>query len=102
MMNVRCTTTHKGSSIWPRPLPLTGRGWAKASVLGELVAAGFSVPPGLVVTAGGAGHWSWEIAEAAARRLEAQRFAVRSSAATEDLSDASYALPMRDVLERPS
>jgi phosphohistidine swiveling domain-containing protein len=64
----------------------------KAAVLGELSAAGFPVPPGIVVTAaalddpglgaelhGGAG------------RLGGDRFAVRSSAAAEDLPDASYA-----------
>ena len=64
----------------------------KAGVLGELVAAGFSVPPGLVVTAEALDIDGWERSlEAAARRLGAQRFAVRSSAAAEDLPDASYA-----------
>jgi rifampicin phosphotransferase len=64
----------------------------KASVLGELVAAGFSVPPGLVVTAAAVDIDGWEGSlEAAARSLGAQRFAVRSSGAAEDLPDASYA-----------
>ena len=63
----------------------------KAGVLGELVAAGFAVPPGLVVTADALDIDGWEILEAAARRLGAQRFAVRSSGAAEDLPDASYA-----------
>ena len=64
----------------------------KARVLGELVAAGFAVPPGLVVPAAAVDIVGWERSlEAAARRLEAQRFAVRSSAAAEDLPDASYA-----------
>jgi hypothetical protein len=64
----------------------------KAGVLGKLVAAGFSVPPGLVVTAEALDIDGWERSlEAAARRLGAQRFAVRSSAAAEDLPDASYA-----------
>ena len=101
MMNVRCTTTSR-SSIWPRPLPLTGRGWAEGRVLGELVAAGFSVPPGLVVTAEALDIAGGRSSEAAARRLEAQRFAVRSSAATEDLSDASYAGLYETQPERPS
>ena len=64
----------------------------KAGVLGELVAAGFPVPPGLVVTAGALNIDGWERSlEAAARSLEATRLAVRSSAAAEDLPDASYA-----------
>jgi phosphohistidine swiveling domain-containing protein len=64
----------------------------KAGVLGELVAAGFSVPAGLVVTAEALDIDGWERSlAAAARRLGAQRFAVRSSAAAEDLPDASYA-----------
>ncbi len=64
----------------------------KARVLGELAAAGFSVPPGLVVTAAAVDIDGWErFLEAAARSLGAQRFAVRSSGAAEDLPDASYA-----------
>ena len=64
----------------------------KAGVLGELVAAGFPVPPGLVVTAAALDIDGWEtFLEAAARSLGAQRFAVRSSGAAEDLPDASYA-----------
>jgi phosphohistidine swiveling domain-containing protein len=64
----------------------------KARVLGELVAAGFPVPPGLVVTAAAVDINGWEtFLEAAARSLGVQRFAVRSSAAAEDLPDASYA-----------
>lgn len=64
----------------------------KAGVLGELAAAGFPVPPGLVVTAEALNHDGWERSlEAAARSLGAPRLAVRSSAAAEDLPDASYA-----------
>jgi rifampicin phosphotransferase len=64
----------------------------KARVLGELAIAGFSVPPGLVVTAAAVDIDGWERSlEAAARRLGVQRFAVRSSGAAEDLPDASYA-----------
>jgi phosphohistidine swiveling domain-containing protein len=64
----------------------------KAGVLGELAAAGFSVPPGLVVTSAAVDVDGWEASvQAAARRLGAARFAVRSSGAAEDLPDASYA-----------
>jgi rifampicin phosphotransferase len=64
----------------------------KAGVLGELAAAGFPVPPGLVVTAGALNIDGWERSlEAAARSLGAPRLAVRSSAAAEDLPNASYA-----------
>ena len=64
----------------------------KARVLGELIAAGFAVPPGLVVTAAAVAIDGWEtFLEAAARSLGVQRFAVRSSGAAEDLPDASYA-----------
>ncbi len=64
----------------------------KAGVLGEMVAAGFSVPPGLVVTAAALDIDGWKtFLEAAAGSLGTQRFAVRSSAAAEDLPDASYA-----------
>jgi phosphoenolpyruvate synthase/pyruvate phosphate dikinase len=64
----------------------------KAGVLGELAAAGFPVPPGLVVTAEALNIDGWEESlEAAAGSLGAPRLAVRSSAAAEDLPDASYA-----------
>lgn len=64
----------------------------KAAVLADLSTAGFAVPPGFVVTA--AALDSPEMDErlaATARRLGADRFAVRSSGAAEDLADASYA-----------
>jgi phosphohistidine swiveling domain-containing protein len=64
----------------------------KAGVLGELVAAGFRIPPGLVVTAAALDLQGWEASvEAMARGLGEPRFAVRSSGAAEDLPDASYA-----------
>ncbi len=64
----------------------------KAGVLSEMATAGFSVPPGLVVTAAALDIDGWKtFLEAAAGSLGAQRFAVRSSAAAEDLADASYA-----------
>ena len=64
----------------------------KASVLGELAAAGLPVPPGFVVTAADLDADGWELALAdAAGELGGSRFAVRSSGAAEDLPDASYA-----------
>src|SRR5690349_13706540 len=64
----------------------------KAAVLGELVAAGFPVPPGWVVTAAAVRADGWDVALArAARGLGGPTFAVRSSGAAEDLADASYA-----------
>jgi pyruvate,water dikinase len=64
----------------------------KAGVLGELAAAGFPVPPGVIVTAAALDAPGWEASlAAAAGNLAAQRFAVRSSGAAEDLPDASYA-----------
>jgi rifampicin phosphotransferase len=64
----------------------------KAGVLGELAAAGLPVLPGLVVTAEALKHDGWECSlEIAAGSLGATRLAVRSSAAAEDLPDASYA-----------
>jgi phosphohistidine swiveling domain-containing protein len=64
----------------------------KAAVLAELFAAGFPVPPGLAVTAAAldAARLDARLAEAAGR-LGGDRYAVRSSAAAEDLPDASYA-----------
>ncbi|MEV6493371.1 PEP/pyruvate-binding domain-containing protein, partial [Actinoplanes sp. NPDC051633] len=64
----------------------------KAWVLGDLVTAGFPVPPGLVVTSAAPAGEGWESGlAAAARALPGVRFAVRSSSAAEDLPDASYA-----------
>ena len=64
----------------------------KAAVLAELSAAGFPVPPGMVVTAAALDDPRLEPRlAAAAGRLGGDRFAVRSSGAAEDLPDASYA-----------
>jgi rifampicin phosphotransferase len=66
---------------------------AKAANLGRLRSAGFPVPPCFVVTTAAKGH----LREASSRLLEAaaalgaERFAVRSSGAAEDLEDASFA-----------
>src|ERR1700736_5794137 len=64
---------------------------AKAARLGELIRAGFTVPPGAVLSA--------ELDDAALpstlteveSRLQGDRFAVRSSALAEDSATASFA-----------
>lgn len=64
----------------------------KATVLAELLAAGFPVPRGIVVTAGALDDPDLDRKlAAAADRIGGSRFAVRSSASAEDLPDASYA-----------
>ncbi|MGA5304910.1 PEP/pyruvate-binding domain-containing protein [Nucisporomicrobium flavum] len=64
----------------------------KAGVLGDLLSAGFPVPPGLIVTETVLNIDGWETGLAAsAGVLPGERFAVRSSGAAEDLPDASYA-----------
>jgi pyruvate,water dikinase len=75
----------------PTSLSRTAVG-GKAAVLADLAASGFAVPPGLVVTAPAIDDPGLDDQlTSAARRLDADRFAVRSSAAAEDLPDASYA-----------
>ncbi|SMC60247.1 PEP/pyruvate-binding domain-containing protein [Lentzea albidocapillata] len=66
----------------------------KASTLAELLAIGFPVPPGFVVLARAFDQSDTALDAAlldAAERLGSSPFAVRSSAAAEDLPDASYA-----------
>jgi rifampicin phosphotransferase len=66
----------------------------KAVTLGALAAAGFPVPPGFVVTAAALELPPDQLNEAvaeAATRLGSGPYAVRSSAAAEDLPNASYA-----------
>ena len=75
----------------------------KAAVLAELLAAGFPVPPGIVVTAGALDDpdldtWLASLAD----RLGGDVFAVRSSGAAEDLPDASYAGLYETYLDVPS
>ena len=75
----------------------------KAAVLGDLLTAGFAVPAGVVVPAGA--RDDPRLAEqllAAAARLGADRFAVRSSATAEDLPDASYAGLYETYLDIPA
>lgn len=71
---------------------------SKAAALSALLAAGFRVPPGFVVTAAqcddlqGNDQQAWEERLAsAARAIGPGPYAVRSSAAAEDLAGASYA-----------
>lgn len=75
----------------------------KAGVLAELAAAGFPVPPGFVIPASAAARVR-ELAEAlteAAERTGPGPFAVRSSAAAEDLPEASYAGLYESLLNVP-
>jgi phosphohistidine swiveling domain-containing protein len=74
----------------------------KAASLARLTAAGFPVPPGVVVTAAAA---DWDQAYARLRSAAAElggpdkRFAVRSSASDEDLAGASFAGQYETVLD---
>jgi rifampicin phosphotransferase len=77
---------------------------SKAANLAGLLGAGFPVPAGVVVTPAAAADWDQayvrlrtEAAELASGRD--QRFAVRSSAAAEDLAGASYAGQYETVLD---
>ena len=90
----------------PTAIPLVGerlgredadRVGAKAANLGELLRAGFPVPPGIVVT----GEDDEAVAAAAleaATRLGGGPFAVRSSISAEDGPDASFAGQYESVL----
>ncbi|HEY3033082.1 MAG TPA: PEP/pyruvate-binding domain-containing protein, partial [Streptosporangiaceae bacterium] len=77
-----------------------GRVGSKAFNLARLAAAGLPVPAGFVVMP--EAFQAWGVAEpvvaAAARRLGGDRYAVRSSAAAEDLPGASYAGMYESVL----
>ncbi len=77
-----------------------GRVGSKAFNLARLAAADLPVPAGFVVTP--EAFQAWEVAKpavaAAARRLGGDRYAVRSSAAAEDLPGASYAGMYESVL----
>ena len=77
---------------------------SKAANLVRLAAAGFPVPPGFVVTARAQGQWTQVGPRilAAAAQVGGQRFAVRSSAAAEDLAEASFAGQYDSVLDVPA
>jgi phosphohistidine swiveling domain-containing protein len=76
---------------------------AKAANLARLAAAGFPVPPGLVVTSAAAERWEEAILRllAAASGLGTGRFAVRSSGTAEDLEGASFAGQYETILDVP-
>lgn len=85
-----------GSRSWLIDLADTAsarvRAGGKAAVLAELAGAGFTVPPGFVVTAEALADPDLpETLAQAAARCGGGRFAVRSSGTAEDLPDASYA-----------
>lgn len=77
-------------------LPVTLVG-GKASTLARLTVAGFPVPPGLVIASAAWDRPQGELGDAVRAALDAADFsgaggyAVRSSAAAEDLPGASYA-----------
>jgi phosphohistidine swiveling domain-containing protein len=76
---------------------------SKAASLARLIGAGFPVPAGVVVTAAAAADWDQAVARLRSAATELggrdQRFAVRSSAAAEDLAGASYAGQYETVLD---
>ena len=75
----------------------------KAASLARLTGAGFPVPPGVVVTAAAAPDWDQAYARLRSAAAELggpdQRFAVRSSAAAEDLAGASFAGQYETILD---
>ena len=80
-------------------LPASAIG-TKAANLARLLVAGFPVPGGFVVTSAAVEAWDQARDElaAAAKRLGDGLLAVRSSAAAEDLADASFAGQYETVL----
>lgn len=87
-----------------QPVALVG---GKAATLGRLAAAALPVPPGLVVTSSAWGLTPGERAAAVNAALADEgwaesapaRYAVRSSAAAEDLADASWAGQYETILD---
>jgi len=75
----------------------------KAASLARLTGAGFPVPHGVVLTAAAVNDWDQAYARLRSAAAELgdpdQRFAVRSSAAAEDLAGASYAGQYETVLD---
>jgi rifampicin phosphotransferase len=75
---------------------------SKAANLARLIGAGFPVPAGVVVTAAAVADWDQTSAQLRSAATELgdpdQRFAVRSSAAAEDLAGASFAGQYETIL----
>jgi phosphohistidine swiveling domain-containing protein len=75
----------------------------KAASLAHLTGAGFPVPAGVVATAAAVADWDQASAQLRSAAAELggrdQRFAVRSSAAAEDLAGASYAGQYETILD---
>jgi phosphohistidine swiveling domain-containing protein len=73
----------------------------KAHTLGLLVAAGFPVPDGFVVTRQAQRAWDQALSQVrdAVTALRVRRLAVRSSGTDEDLADASFAGQYETVLD---
>ena len=80
---------------------------SKAATLARLAAAGFPVPPGLVITTGAGPLPASQLATSLRTGLESlrlpasTRYAVRSSAAAEDLPGTSYAGQYETFLDVP-
>jgi rifampicin phosphotransferase len=75
---------------------------SKAANLARLIGAGFPVPAGVVATAAAVADWDQASAQLRSAATELgdsdQRFAVRSSAAAEDLAGASFAGQYETIL----
>jgi pyruvate,water dikinase len=77
---------------------------SKAASLAHLTGAGFPVPAGMVATAAAVADWDQALAQLRTHAAElgggqGRRFAVRSSAAAEDLAGASFAGQYETVLD---
>lgn len=73
----------------------------KAATLGVLLRNGFAVPPGFVITDPDDDRWTQHLAESLVD-LGPGPYAVRSSALTEDGTDASFAGQLHTTLQVPS
>jgi pyruvate,water dikinase len=74
---------------------------AKAFTLGRMLRAGFDVPDGTVLSSAHVAGWESDV-PAVLALLGGEKFAVRSSAAAEDSSTASFAGQLETSLEVPA